>query len=143
MPNSDRDIIDARPRDVTVDPLQPPVDPSTIIDETASHRPKFEAEIIRQFEYMFLGWERGDDGRVINGATSNTARQASNDAMDWAQTPSEERLLRLAELRRQQEAIKARGGPGKISFDEFAEFLSRTTGSDFKFLEGWLEVCYF
>lgn len=147
MPNSEHDIVDARPRDVTVDPLQPPISQPSSITESAdptSHRPKFEAEIIKQFEYMFLGWNRDATGKVANGTTKKTMQQtAQNEAPDnTAEAPSEHRLARLSELQVAQQALEAHG-PGKINFAEFEEFLAAAKGSDFKFLEGWLEVCYF
>jgi Ca2+-binding EF-hand superfamily protein len=143
MPNSEHDVIDNRPRDITIDPLRPPIAPA---NDGNIQWPNREAEIIQQFEHMFLGWERGSDGIVANGATKKTIQQmtANSRAHDgYIEYPSEERLARLTQLQAEKEVIKARGGPGKINFAEFEEFLAAAKGSDFKFLEGWFEVCYF
>ncbi|KIW07229.1 uncharacterized protein PV09_02086 [Verruconis gallopava] len=138
MPNSERDILDSRPRDVTVDPLVPPDNQTN----EASQRLKNEAEIIRQFEYMFLGWERDrTTGKVVNSATKASAKREARERQAKSQEPpSAERLAKLAEY--QEYLSEAREHPG-INFSEFDAFMTSTMGSDFRFIEGWVEVCYF
>jgi hypothetical protein len=135
-PNSEKDITDAAPRTVTLDPLRKP-EPAA--EKGDDKRPKFEAEIIRQFEYMFLGWERDPTtGDVINAANAST-RSAQDD-----EKPGEERIAQLAEFKEYLESHPPpRDVPG-LTYPEFEHFLEvQGHARDMKFLEGWLEVCYF
>jgi hypothetical protein len=146
-PNSERDIIDKTPVDVIVDPIlkpalpsQPPAAHSTT--PPPIHRPKFEAEIIKQFEHMFLGWERDPEtGIVRNSLTKDMARRA---LAEKGGPPSDERLQRLVELKRwlRREDLGV-DGPVGLGYEEFIGRMKGVRGGEFAFLEGWLEVCYF
>jgi Ca2+-binding EF-hand superfamily protein len=142
-PNSQKELEELLPRDVTLDSLRSrpaisqPIDPTP--EEAAAHiRLRFEANIIHQFEYMFLGWERDPDTGLVINATTQAQHEGNEE-----QSPSEARLERLAELKQYLVAQRKEIPPGALDYAEFESIVLGTGGSEFKFLEGWLEVCYF
>jgi hypothetical protein len=54
--------------------------------------------------------------------------------------PTAERLEYLARLTEVEREIGARGGPGRLSYDEFASFMRSDDGRRMSYVEGWLEL---
>lgn len=57
--------------------------------------------------------------------------------------PSEARLARLAKLDGFEKEIKARGGPGRLNFQEFYMIMMSPIGARLQFLGSWIEMASF
>ena len=139
---------DNAPKDVTVDPLRLPYSVLAGGGEGEGHRPKFEAEIIRQFEAMFLGWERDPvTGLVVNSVVrADEAKKRVTKGGE--EKPTEERVERLIVLRTYLGSEMGKRKTPGMDFEEFLGFVGDVSrkggvGQEMKFLEGWLEVCFF
>ncbi len=58
-------------------------------------------------------------------------------------TPSAERLERLKLLNKMEMEIKQRGGPGRLSFEEFRTLIRSPVGKKLSFISSWVEMASF
>jgi Ca2+-binding EF-hand superfamily protein len=96
-----------------------------------------DRDIIERFTSVVLGW----DGAIVqeqdcDGKKENVDIQKSNSP------PPDARLRVLAYLDDVNREIDSRGGPGRLSFEEFENFIKsgRKEGRQFAFVEEWLDL---
>lgn len=79
-----------------------------------------------------------------DGPPSQNGNPASSPSKDAERPPSQERLEHLGALAAREANIKARGGPGKLSFDEIEAIVKQDTSKELKGLvTGWLDWASF
>ncbi|KAI9888021.1 MAG: hypothetical protein M1823_000142 [Watsoniomyces obsoletus] len=72
----------------------------------------------------------------LQGSTSTKAKPSDN-------TPSESRLKRLQFLNEVELEMKKRGGPGRLNFEEFRDFMKSPAGKRLAFMGTWVEMASF
>ena len=105
-------------------------------------------ELNAQFLLMVLG--RGSLSDIANGPLNTSEGKIKIDISAAEPRPSEptasdgppssERLNYLAQLSEVEREIGARGGPGRLSYEEFERIMSSDTGRRMGYVEGWLEL---
>jgi hypothetical protein len=101
--------------------------------------------------------DRVDKGQVLDESTdigpitSSSKENSSNPREDGftgktkhvkkaKDPPSPNRLMKLVALNQAHKEIRLRGGPGRLSFEEFERLLISEQGRGLCFVEGWFEL---
>ena len=105
-------------------------------------------ELNSRFAFMVLGKEpphglsKGSlnmsDGKIKFDIPAPEPQPSEPVASDGP--PSGDRLKYLAELSEVEREIGARGGPGRLSYEEFERFMNSDAGRRIGYVEGWLEL---
>jgi Ca2+-binding EF-hand superfamily protein len=74
-----------------------------------------------------------------NPSSASTSIPTSTLKKAW-QTPTEARLAQLSRLEAVDREAQARGGPARLSFEEFEAIMQGKNGRSLGFVEGWLEL---